>query len=468
VATQLRRINFADPLLPIHAGILVTFALVPVWSRFKPSPGPFDVHYSTGFLIFWPMLWTVVLWLLRGLPGFTLLRQDRTRRLWALVLLLLICWAFLSWSWAYTRTFRPQVTVGAALPFGLAALFAVVVACTAPPLRRIIAILVIGMFVSALIAGWQVARQGPVNLDFLGEFNINPARPGVSIVQAGGVRWLRPYGLLPHPNILAGYLVVGLLAATAWIFSDNRRTRWIGIAVFLFGLWILLLTFSRAAWIAFAAGGFALIPFVWGRLRARELRFTLATFTLLVIAVGGLFFALYRPFLAARTGEGDESIELRSISDRLVYSEMAYRAIGESPVLGVGMGNFPWRASYYLSLTDYDLRGQPVHQVFLSAWAELGVVGFILTTLALLLGVESALGAIRRDLSATNPYNDMQSKTTVRAVLLCSVIALMVIGLLDHYPWTLLHFQAAWWGLLAAAGRPGDENAAPHTGNGVG
>jgi hypothetical protein len=29
----------------------------------------------------------------------------------------------------------------------------------------------------------------------------------------------------------------------------------------------------------------------------------------------------------------------------------------------------------------------------------------------------------------------------------------MVIGLLDHYPWTVLHFQEAWWGLLAIAGK---------------
>jgi hypothetical protein len=463
----LRRINLSDPLLPIHMGILATFALVPLWWRFKPSPGPFDTHYATGFLIFWPMLWTILWWLLRRSPGFRELRRDRVRCLWALVLLLLVCWAFMSWSWAYTGTFRPQVTIGAALPFGVAALFALAVACAAPPLKRIILVLVIGMAFSALIAGWQVARQGPVDLGFLGEFNINPANSGVSIVQADGVRWLRPYGLLPHPNILAGYLSVGLLASSALVLSNQKLIHWIGITVFLFGLWMLLLTFSRAAWIAFAAGGFALLPLVWERLRARELRLTVGVFVVLVMMVGSLFVVIYRPYLAARTGEGDESTELRSISDRLVYTEMAYRAIGESPILGVGMGNFPWRASYYLSLTDYDLRGQPVHQIFLSAWADLGVVGFVLTALALLLGVEAALRAIRKDLSLTYRSHETISNTTARAILLCCVIALMVVGLLDHYPWTLLHFQTIWWGLLGAAAFPGNNNAAPQPENGV-
>ncbi|MEO8610447.1 MAG: O-antigen ligase family protein [Chloroflexota bacterium] len=444
MVNPLRRIQSANPLLPIHAGILVTFALIPVWFRFKPSPGPFDALYSTGFLIFWPMVWTVAWWLILRLPGFGAFRRDRLRCIWALILLLLSCWAFLSWSWAYTRAFRPAVAIGGALPFALTALFALVIACAGPRPRSIIKVLIVGMIVSSAIAGWQVARQGPVNLGFLGEFNINPDNSGVSIVQVGAVRWLRPYGLLPHPNILAGYLTIGLLCCVVGILSERRRIRWISIAVFLFGLWALMLTFSRSAWIGFAAGGFALLPYLWSRLKMRHLRLTLIAFGISVIVAGSLFVVLYKPFLAARTGEGDESVELRSISDRVVYNEMAYRAIAYSPIVGVGMSNFPWIASYYLSLTTFDLRGQPVHQILLSAWSELGVVGYVLTAGALILGVEIALRTLRQE---TNPDRLAQ------AAMLCGVIALMLIGLLDHYPWTLLHFQVAWWGLLAAAGQ---------------
>jgi O-antigen ligase len=316
-----------------------------------------------------------------------------------------------------------------------------------------------------LIAGWQVAQQGQANLGFLGEFKMNPANSGVSVVQANGVRWLRPYGLLPHPNILAGHLAIGLLCAVTWIVASSQRTRWIGIGIFMFGLWILLLTFSRSAWGAFAGGAFALLPLIWSHLRLRERRWTFATAALLVIVLGMAFFILYRPFLAARTGEGNESIEQRSISDRAIYSDYAFRAIGESPLLGVGIGNFPWRASYYLSFTDFDLRGQPVHQIFLSVWSELGLVGFALALLTLILGVEAALRAIRQGSSATSP--ETVSDSVRRAVLLCAIIVLMLIGLLDHYPWTLLHFQAAWWGLLAAAASPANKSAAPQMESGV-
>jgi hypothetical protein len=464
---KLRRLQSANPLLPIHAGILVTFALIPAWFRFKPSPGPFEALYSTGFLIFWPMVWTVAWWLMLRLPGFGTLRRDRLRLLWALALLFLVCWAFLSWSWAYTRAFRPAIAIGGALPFALTILFTLVVSCAGPRARHIVLVLTVGMVINSGIAGWQVARQGHANLGFLGEFNINPENSGVSIVQAGDVRWLRPYGLLPHPNMLAGYLCIGLLCSVVGILSERRRMRWISLAIFLFGLWALLLTFSRSAWIAFAAGGFALLPFLWGRLKMRDMRLTLAVFGVSVILAGVLFVAIYRPFVIARTGEGDESVELRSISDRVIYNEMAYRAIDRSPALGVGISNFPWIASYYLSFTDYDLRGQPVHQVFLSAWSELGAVGYVLAAGALLLGVEIALRTLRQGFPNPRAEDQLQMDRFAQAAMLCGVIALMMIGLLDHYPWTLLHFQVAWWGLLAAAGKPPIKNAAPLSENGV-
>jgi hypothetical protein len=460
---RLKRFTDGNRLLPIQLGILATFFLIPFWMRFPNSPTSFAALYSTGFMIFWFVLWTVGWWLATGLPGFRELRQDRLRSWWALLLVAMACWALLSWSWAYVRVIRPEVTIGAAMPFALAVLFGVAVACAAPSLRTILIVLAIGLLLNSVVAGWQVAKQGPITNGFLNEFNIDPARSGVSVVVADGIRWLRPYGFLPHPNILAGFLTVGLLATTALILGERGRLRWIGIGIFLVGLWALMLTFSRAAWLGFAAGGFAMLPILWPQLRQRANRKAVVTLAVLAIGAAGLFAAIYRPYLSARTGLDNEAVEQRSVVDRVIFTEMAFRAINESPILGVGIGNFPWKATHYLLETDFDTRGIPVHQVFLSAWSELGLVGLGLTTLMLIAGIEVVLRKMRVRGDPTD-RPDEHSDYLARAAMLGGVIALMVIGLFDHYPWTLLHFQALWFGLLAAAGSVSRSPLPSHTG----
>lgn len=441
---HIRDINYR--LLPIQIGIVATLALISVWYRPPGAPPPFHILYGAGFLIFWPMAWTVIWWLIMGMPGLRKMLQSRQRWL-VLTLVLLIGWSWLSYSWAYTsRTMlppRPEVTISAALPFTLAALFATVVACTSPSPRVIALSLVVGLIWNSLIVFLQVGQQESIGLGWLGEFNINPARSGVAVVQADGLRWLRPYGLLPHPNILAGFLVIALLAALTWAVSNRRRSRYMGILIVLIGLWSLLLTFSRGAWIGLAVGTILFAFLIWN-IEKKLLPLLIMGIGLMFIVVA-TFAVIYRPFLAARAGIGDESVELRSTSDRAVYNEMALRAIGESPVLGVGLGNFPWVAAYYLVETGFDLRGQQVHNIYLAAWAELGIVGFALTILVIGIGLWAGVKSVTDSRLAG-------SERIMRAGLLSGVIALLVIGLIDHYPWTLLQFQVAWWGLLAVSG----------------
>jgi len=435
----------------VQAGILATFALTSVWYR-VPGTQPillFTPLYTVRFAIFLAMLWTIGWWLIAGLPGFAELGRDRLRSLWALGLLTLALWAYASTTWAFQRVDYPEVGETAALQLSMVALFAVVVACCSPSARVVAAVLVIGLVGNTIVTVLQVASQSDLGLRWLGEFALGPDFPGVSVVQSGAVRWLRPYGLLPHPNILAGILVIGLLACAVWITSARRWLRWLGTLVFLGGLWALLLTFSRGAWGSFAAGIFTIGLHLWrsGRLREREIRIHSAITAGLALVVGVLFVANYGSFIRARAGITTESIELRSVSDRFVFIQFAERAIQENPIIGVGIGNFPWRTSYYLvepAFANFDLIGDNVHHVFLSAWAELGLIGLLLMTGTLFIGVEATLRSLR---ARPDP---------ARIAMLAGFVALTAIGLLDHYPWSLPHTQVAWWGLLAVAAALGD------------
>jgi hypothetical protein len=445
-------------LFPIQIGILATFACIPLWRRFDGAHTAFHPLFSAGFLVFWPMAWTVAWWLLLGLPGFRDLRRDGLRGGWALALLALVVWSFASWSWAFVQTIptpRPDATLSAAIPFGLAILFALVVACVRLPVRALVLILVINLLWNGLLTTAQSGHQISLGLKFLGEYDQNPTSVGTVIVRAGGVRWLRPYSLMPHPNMAAGILAVGLLAALAWVVSARSLVWAVGMVIFLIGWWGFLLTFSRGAWIGFGAGAFALLPLIWPRLRQADVRLQVSLTGALAVLVTVIFVILFRPFLSARAGIGAESVELRSVSDRNVYAAFAFRAIDESPLIGHGIGNFPWNASYYLLETNYDLRGQPVHHVLLSAWAELGLIGYALVVSAIVLGVEAALRAVRTTTAPQVVEQATGNQDNIAcAALLAGFIALAVIGLLDHYPWTLLQFQALWWGLLAGAGAP--------------
>ncbi|MBA3869522.1 MAG: O-antigen ligase family protein [Anaerolineae bacterium] len=439
--------------VPITLGIIATLVLIPFWLRFPNTKalgmGDFTVFYSTGFVVFWPILWTVIWWTFSGFEGFKSAWSNRFQRTWIILLIIFAGWILLSWAWSYKRNSYPSVAIGAAVPFILVILFAICVSCTLISTKFIIRALVFGLVWNSVIAALQVARQGSIGLQFIGEFQVDPAASGTAIVQADAVRWLRPYGLLPHPNMLGGFLVIGLLATLIWIMNTQHKRWIIGVVVFTFGFWCLLLTFSRSAWLGLAAGmlilGILSIK-IWWNDRQRLLRVLLIAGIFLIAA--GLFYWRYQPFLAARTGVTTESIELRSASDRAVYNQIAIDAIKQSPILGTGIGNFPWYASEYLAKTTFDLRGQPVHNIFLSAWSELGIIGLGLFLAILSLALGAGIIYIRR-------ASDSQKEIIfVYGATIGGIVAFLVIGLFDHYPWTLIQFQSLLWMLMAIIIRP--------------
>jgi len=428
-----------------HLALLLVFALVPLWLRWEFAPPPFSSVYVLGFVIASAMLLTVTLWMLGGFPGWRTFIRHRWRVTWILTLLLLAGWAAISAGWAFGRDMGyAGLAPNAALQLLIVALFALATACVAPQPRRVLSVLIASMLLHGAIGGLQVAQQASLGLEVLGEFSLHPEESGVSVIQSDDLRWLRPYGLLPHPNLLGGVIVIGLLASANWIV-DGRGWRYGGaLLAFLFGFYLLLLTFSRGAWLGFATGVLFALPFV---LRKTNFWRRIAPVLVGSAILGAIFVALYNPLLLSRVGVGNENTEMRSIADRIVYTDVAHRAIAQSPITGIGAGNFPWYASVYIFYnTDYDLRGDNVHNIYLGVWADLGIVGLGLLLMSLISGTIAAL----------------EQRDTARIALLAGVIAFAVIGLFDHYPWTLPLTQTLWIGLLAVAlARPaGSESAA--------
>jgi O-antigen ligase len=70
----------------------------------------------------------------------------------------------------------------------------------------------------------------------------------------GAIVYPLPKATLHHPNAVAQFLVLGGFALVALLLAEHNRVRQTGFVVVAIALLALVVTFSRASWIAFAAG----------------------------------------------------------------------------------------------------------------------------------------------------------------------------------------------------------------------
>ena len=432
--------------------------LIPYWLKWDNPPEPFAPTYVMGFFLSGAMLLAISLWLLLGMPGIGRFFQRGGRLGWALAWALLIFWAILTQTWAFVERQEPGVAQNFALQMMLVGTYCFMLACTAPSPRFVLSLFVFNGVIVALIGGAQVACQCALGLAALGEVKLDPMRSGVSVIAAEGARWLRPYALLPHPNVTAGLFVVGVFAAAGLVlnmaykgtiyraptntltmsWSKARHALQIVLIVIWAGIaWMLLLSFSRGAWAGTGIGALVVLAGVIGK---REMRKSLLTLAALGIALGAVFFVLYRPLIMARTGAGQENTEMRSLADRVVYGQIAQAAITKAPLIGLGGGNTPWYAASYIAwYTDYDLQGDHVHNVYLETWGDLGLIGFVLFAALQGFGVFAAVQSYRR------------TGDVARLVMIGGWVTLAVVGFVDHYPWSMVMGQTLWMAPIAVA-----------------
>jgi O-antigen ligase len=289
-------------------------------------------------------------------------------------------------------------------------------------------------------------REHSVGLPMLQELNLDPAWSGVSIVWAEGVRSLRAYGLTDHPNILGGCLAFGLLLLAAW-FAESE-TRWHAAAAGLFALGAvgLLLTFSRAAWLAFAAGiSFGAILFWRTKQRDAITRWLNLAGASAIILLPFVF--QYGAYLGVRLDRGDAfnqvAIETRSLVERDQLAQAASQIFSEHALLGVGIGALP-RAEQvrYPDFSAFNAYYQPAHFVLLDVAAETGIFGALFYLVAML-APWLALWWNRKRLVFSPALVGMSGV----------LLAVTLVGFFDYYTWLLAPgrlWQWLTWGTWGA------------------
>ena len=273
-----------------------------------------------------------------------------------------------------------------------------------------------------IFALWQFFAQYIPASKWLGLAEQAPANLGVSVIEFGDERWLRAYGSLGSPNALGLFLAVIFLLGLYLYAKLNNRQRiffTLGQICILLGL---LLSFSRAAYLAVIVG---IIFYVFNFLKhcqrviGRELFYSVLITVFLVAALTPLFAARFN--LSNR-------LEQKSWQERQSQYSEALQIFYSRPFWGVGPGAYTAElAARHPDQPAWNY--QPVHSLYLMLLVETGLVGLFLFIFGLYW-------------VAKNVYYFRPQTWPLLAGLLTA-------GLFDHWFWSMFTGQAFFCLILA-------------------
>ncbi|MDI6694414.1 MAG: O-antigen ligase family protein [Anaerolineales bacterium] len=414
------------------------------WTLFEQPLPPVYADYTNGLLFLGDLFLslTLALWL------FSLALKPRRVWLGPLFLSLPLGGLLLTGALSALFSVQPQLSFYHLVRMALYTGLYLYIVNEIEDLRPLIWALAGSVFVQAAVGVAQWLAQADLGLQRLGEYELDPAWGGVSIVWAEGVRSLRAYGLSDHPNLLGGLLTFSLLILLSWYAAGAEQRegsviRTVVGGVFVLGLAALLLTFSRSAWLGFIAG-LALSAILLAR-RRRKLALQGGA-ALLLAGVIVLTPLIWRnlPYLGVRIGTNnafqEAPYEKSSLLERAALNQVANQIFADHALTGVGLGAFP--AALRMARPEFSFYYQPPHLALLNAAAETGIFGAMFYFLALTTPW-LAIWIWRRRLNFNLYF-----------VGACSVLlTISVVGLFDYYPWLLApgrFWQWMAWGLWAA------------------
>jgi len=335
-------------------------------------------------------------------------------------LLLTICYLILNCIFVAKNTWAASYKLVKIIEF---IFLGMIVIKLKPRLRTVLFFLSIGVIYSSLIAILEFIFQKSIGgiLWWLGERTFYAGTPGIALTYIRGRLFLRPYTIFPHPNVFGGYLSI-ILPLIFYLLATfkNKKKDFLFLfffVSFVFGLWGLILSFSKAAWTV-AVFGFTLVILVKSR-EKKILRLIKIFYkkNLFLIAFYLLFlFSLVFPLILAKTGVVGQT----SVLERASLIQGAMKSISSYPLFGLGLNNSIIKQWLFLPTISELYVFQPVHNIFLLIWSELGLVGFLIFVTFLSIAL---------------------IKSQKQTMVTIAIVSLMVLGFFDHYLFTLQQGQ---------------------------
>jgi hypothetical protein len=481
--------NFkTQPEIWFFYGFLLTFTLTVrkvLW--FLPLRGEFNeysgvyLYLSDIFLGLTMLAWIItilynkidILSILKDVPRGTLVAP-----------LVLIIWSFISLIWAenkFVSIFR-SVKI---LEFYLLYVFILIrfFHWNVPRgtiFKKIFGlIMIIGLF-QALIGIIQAILQHSIGLFWLKESLINQNIDGVAKIIFNGETFIRAYGLFPHPNILGGFLLFSIFLSLLYYkmffaeqyIQEKNVPRGTFFKVLL-GIQILalILTFSKSSILGLFLG---LIYYVYGNVPRgtfsifvrKKKRLIIASCLIIIFS-----FIIAKPDLY--------SFLFKGLNERLVYVNVSRGTIWNNPILGIGSGQFVLSMENLPVIVENWML-EPVHNVFMLVWSELGLVGFLILILFILcvmrmfhicpvakkystpvemFHVEHSMGQAWNISNGVEQLDKQKGTIRMAKTFQAISIGLLFIIFFDHYLWDIQQGNFLLWmtmGFLVGASKNED------------
>lgn len=268
--------------------------------------------------------------------------------------------------------------------------------------NRVVILIVLSLVVVSLIGISQffLGRTIGGPFYFLGERSFTLSTPGIALVQLGGVDYLRAYSIFPHPNALAGYIVVTVFLLLSMGVKKSNFTQW----CFVLFVLCLFLSFSLSSLI-----GLLITLLVYGVLKNKTLTYRTAQYFITLAILTSLLMPLVSKLLI-----NNNFTFPSNVLERMVLSISSEELISEHFLLGVGLNQFIPNLQTNTIGNGMSLILQPVHNIFLLLASEIGVIGLVLVTLL--------FGQLSRVLIKSN-----------NVFLILIFVFVLVSGFFDHY-----------------------------------
>lgn len=299
---------------------------------------------------------------------------------------------------------NPQLTAVQSLHIAFAILFYFLFVDERTDLQLCLKAFVAGLVIPVILGIFQVVTGGSPASTVLGLASRQAQTLGDAVLTLGdGTRILRAYGSFPHPNIFGGYLVTGIF--TLLIILSNKATKNLYWLAFVFLFIGLIATYSQSAWLALISvvAVFFLTPYIFSNaslIFKGGLKWIIGV-AIIVFSISGVFALEHFGFVNA------------SVVERVAQYREWPQVMEGHWLFGWGIGQYPYAIESIDSTRSW-WQYQPVHNVLLLVFGEIGLVGFFGLIFVV---IQAVWKNINRD-------------------MLALLFVLLILGSFDHYLWS--------------------------------